>query len=87
MLIPDQVKRHPVEYLTLLLLLFISAFAFVFYSYNDHLQRRIVYISASGYFLWSLYHHHRRGDLAVSIIVEYLVFGLLGVILLTSTLL
>lgn len=87
MIIPNQIKKHPLEYSALLLILLLSSFAFVFFSYDDHLQRRVVYLTASSYFLWSLYHHYRRGDLAISIIVEYLVFALLGVLLLTTTLL
>lgn len=86
MLIPDQVKKHPFEYLALVLILLLSAFAYFAFTYDDHAQRRVVYFAAASYFLWSLYHHRRRGDLAPSIIIEYLVFALLGVLLLTGTL-
>ncbi len=81
-----EIKQKPFEYLILLFLLTISAFAFIYFSYDSFIQRRVIYFSAGTYFLWSLYHHYRRGDLQPSIVIEYLLIGILGIVLLSSTL-
>lgn len=86
MLLPPQVKQHPFEYLALFILLIVSAFVFLLAYPDSHLQRRVVYFASAAYFGWSLYHHHHRGDLQVSIIIEYLLFALLAILLLSSTL-
>lgn len=81
-----EIKQKPFEYLILLLLLLISALAFIYFSYDSFIQRRVIYISAAAYFMWSLYHHYRRGDLQPSIVIEYLLIGIFGIVLLSSTL-
>jgi hypothetical protein len=81
-----EVKRHPLEYLVLLLILLFSAIVFVFFSYDHYLQRRVVYMASTAYFTWSLYHHYRRGDLHTSIIIEYLLFILLAIVITGATL-
>jgi len=86
MKLPPQVRQHPFEYLSLLLVLLASALAFVSVYPNSYLQRRIIYFTCASYFTWSLYHHHRRGDLQASIILEYLLFALLAILLLSATL-
>lgn len=78
--------KNPLEYLALVLILAVGATSFLFFAHNPYLQRRMVYTTAAAYFAWSLYHHHRRGDLSLSIIVEYLVFALFAIILISSTL-
>ena len=86
MIIFNQLREKPVEFLSLFLILLLTAILFYVYSFDPHLQRRIIYIAAAAYFLWSLFHHYRRGDLHVSIIIEYLLFSLLAVLLISSTL-
>ena len=84
--IPSQVKKNPWQYLALVLILITGAVSFLFFAHNPSLQRRMVYTTAAAYFAWSLYHHHRRGDLSLSIIIEYLLFALFAIILISSTL-
>ncbi|MBU3935363.1 hypothetical protein KJ909_01690 [Patescibacteria group bacterium] len=81
-----QLQKHPFEYLTLFAILTAGLVFFFSFFAEPQLQRRVVYATAASYFLWSLYHHHRRGDLSPSIIAEYLLFALLGILLLTYTL-
>ena len=47
-------------------------------------QYRILVISGVtfSYFGWSLYHHQKRGDLHPSIVIEYLLFILIGLVFL-----
>lgn len=82
-----EIESKPFEYIFLAFSLSASAILFFFFSHNPHYQRNIVYGSAAIYLLWSILHHYRRGDLEVSIVVEYLILILFGVIVLTSTLL
>jgi len=85
-MLTKQIKQNPVEYLALLLILIAGVIAFIVFNYHPYQQRRVIYFTSSAYFAWSLYHHHRRGDLDVSIIIEYLLFALFAIILVSSTL-
>jgi len=85
-MLTKQIKQNPLEYLALLVILLAGVIAFVVFAYHPYWQRRIVYATSAAYFAWSLYHHHRRGDLEVSIIIEYLLFALFAIILVSSTL-
>lgn len=81
-----EIKKNPIEFLILFIVLILGSFLFLLFSYNDYLQRRIVYLAAAAYFLWSLIHHYRRGDLHLALVIEYLLMALLALLLLTSTL-
>lgn len=82
----NEIKKYPLSFIILFLGLAVSLFFFFLFSYNQHDQRRVIYIAGGFYFLWSLYHHYRKGDLQTSIIVEYLLIALFAVLLLTGTL-
>jgi hypothetical protein len=82
-----EIEQKPVEYLVLFFIFLAAAVIFTTFGSNHFLQRRIVYATSSAYFLWSLYHHYHRGDLNISIVIEYLVFILLAVVITASTLL
>ncbi|MFA6250332.1 MAG: hypothetical protein WC686_02370 [Candidatus Shapirobacteria bacterium] len=79
--------QKPFEYLSLLLILLIGAVLFVSFAFNPSSQRRVIYLTSAFYFFWSLYHHYRRGDLHLSIVVEYLVIIFFALVLLGSTIL
>jgi hypothetical protein len=82
MIIPKEVRQKPVEYIVLGIIFLFALFLF-FVLPEEHARRIIVYCTAGGYFLWSLIHHYFRGDLTLSIVVEYLVMALFGIVLLT----
>lgn len=82
----SQIKKHPLQFISLSLILCAGGISFIFYNYNSEIQRNIVYATGLGYFFWSIYHHYKRGDLHISIIIEYLVVILLALILITQTL-
>lgn len=82
MIIPKEVRQKPFEYLVLAIIFLVGIILYFVIS-ESHSRRIIVYLMAGGYFAWSLYHHHRRGDLSLPIIVEYLVMSLFGIALLT----
>lgn len=80
------VKKHPIQFIVLTLILLVGGAMFVYFNYNPELQRDVVYFTGGAYFIWSLYHHYKRGDLHVSLVLEYLVLILFASILLTKTL-
>lgn len=86
MIIPKEVKQKPLEYLSLALIFLVGLIIYFFADISSHTQRLVVYFMAACYFFWSIIHHYRRGDLSVSIVVEYLVMALLGIIFLTVSL-
>ena len=83
---PKEIKQKPYEYLTLALVFIIGLLIYFFADINSHTQRLVVYFLAASYFFWSIFHHYKRGDLSVSIVTEYLVMALLGIVLLTVSL-
>jgi len=82
-----EIEQKPFEYLVLLIIFITAIVAFLAFRYDHFLERRVVYATSGAYFLWSLYHHYRRGDLNLSIVIEYLVFILLAIVITASTLL
>lgn len=85
-MIHHEIKQKPIEYLVLVLIFLISLILFFIFRTNTDLKRWIVYIMTASYFFWSLYHHYKRGDLHLSIVVEYLVFALFAIVLISTTL-
>lgn len=85
-MLPTEIKKKPFEYLLLLFILFSGLVAFIFFSYNHQAQRLVIYLTGAAYMFWSLLHHYKRGDLVLSIVLEYLVVALFASVLITSTL-
>lgn len=80
-----EIEKKPLEYIALLAML-ITGFLSYFLIDNSHVRRWIVYGTGTLYFCWSLYHHYKRGDLHLSIIIEYLLIILIGIIFISGTL-
>jgi hypothetical protein len=80
-----EIHKKPLEYILLLSIFIVAAILFFIFSFDPHAQRRIIYGLAAAYFAWSMYHHYKRGDLQTSIILEYLLFALFAVILISTT--
>jgi hypothetical protein len=80
-----EIKQKPFEYIILLICLIVG---FIFYILigDNQARRWIVYSIGILYFVWSLYHHYQRGDLQLSIVVEYLLIILLGIVFISGTL-
>jgi len=88
MIIFQEIKKHPLNYL-ILTVIFVLASILLFYfrqNFDAHDQRRVVYVTAALYLAWSLFHHYRRGDLHLSIILEYILLALFAVIVAATTL-
>jgi len=85
MIFPKEVKQKPLEYLVLLLGLIFGFCLYIFID-NSQIRRWIIYSLGMIYFCWSLYHHYKRGDLQLSIVIEYLIIILLGIVFISGTL-
>jgi hypothetical protein len=81
-----EIKKHPLNYLILFLLFLFVGILLIVFRFDSHNQRRIVYLTAGLYLGWSLYHHYRRGDLSLSIFIEYLLLALFALIVVAATL-
>lgn len=88
MIILKEIKKHYKNYLILGLIFLIAAVLLFYFRsiFDAHQERRVVYVTAALYLAWSLYHHYKRGDLHLSIIVEYLLLALLAILVATTTL-
>lgn len=84
-LIPNQLKKHSLEYIALGIA-FLAAIVVFIFTVDPYIKRRIIYSLTCFYFLWSILHHHRRGDLHLSIVMEYLVMGLIAIVFTSFTL-
>ena len=85
MIIPKEIKQKPIEYLILLTGLIVGSFLYFFID-NSQARRWIIYGVGVVYFCWSLYHHYKRGDLQLSIVIEYLLIILIGIVFISGTL-
>ncbi|MFA5750240.1 MAG: hypothetical protein WC895_03400 [Candidatus Shapirobacteria bacterium] len=83
MIIPKEIKQKPLEYIFLGFIFLVGLILYFFAGFNSHNQRLIVYGLSASYFFWSLIHHYKRGDLHLSIVIEYLIIALFGIALLT----
>lgn len=81
----NEIKQKPLEYLFLLLSLIVGLSLYILI--GDHqVKRWLIYAVGIIYFCWSLYHHYKRGDLHLSIVIEYLLIILIGIIFISGTL-
>ena len=88
MIILQEIKKHTLNYLILGIIFTISIFLFFYFRlhFDTRDQRILVYSTAVLYFIWSIFHHYRRGDLQLSIILEYFLLCLFAVIVAMTTL-
>jgi len=81
-----EIKKHPKNFLILFLLFVGVSISLFVFRFSPHNQRRIVYLTAGLYLAWSLFHHYKRGDLSLSIFIEYLLLALLALLVVAATL-
>ena len=82
----QEIRQKPFEYLFLLSIFIFGLSGFVYFSHLPSIQRRVIYLTGASYLFWSLLHHYRRGDLVLSIVLEYLIVALFAFILISATL-
>ena len=82
-----RITRHLQHYLPLLGILVAGLVGIITFSYDTNFQMALLFATASGYVSWGIVHHYIHGDLHSSIIFEYIVIALLGVVIVSSILL
>ena len=85
MIIPKEIQEKPIEYIVLCLI-FIAGFFSYFFIDNSKIRFLIICIVALLYFAWSLFHHYKRKDLQISIVIEYILIILLGIVFISGIL-
>lgn len=74
--------RHLFHYIVLCTILSVIIFFLIFYNGNPVAQKYLIILAGSWYIFWGYIHHYKEKSLDLSIILEYLLFGLLGSLLL-----
>lgn len=71
-------EHHLTHYLTLILGLLATLFLFVYFKYNLTAQIIVSAVGCIYYALWGIVHHAIHNRLSAWVVVEYLLFGSLG---------
>lgn len=76
-------KHHAALHMAVLLLM-LGASAFVFYMVRPDrtLQMIVGILMAAGYVLWGIVHHVMEGDLHPRLVIEYVLVGVIALVLL-----
>jgi intracellular septation protein A len=79
-------SRHIQHYLPLLGIFTVGVLGFTIFSYDKIFQAALVLAVATAYVAWGIIHHHIHEDLHTSVVIEYLVIAVLGVVVVLSLL-
>jgi hypothetical protein len=79
-------KQHIFHFIVLMAILAGGLGAFFYVSPNSTLQLTIGIITSVAYVLWGFIHHAMQKDLHKKIVVEYILVGLIAIILLATIL-
>lgn len=75
-----RIGKHLGHYLPLLGVLIAGGWGFVFFSYDRMFQIVIAIAVAFAYVAWGIVHHYLHSDLYFSVILEYLLVAVLGIL-------
>lgn len=78
--------QHLPHYFSLFGLLAVSAFGFHLFEYDENFQLAIIISASISYVAWGVVHHKIHDDLKLSVVAEYAIFALLGIIIVASVL-
>lgn len=70
--------RKILDYIVLCFVLAILIFLLMFYNGSHLIQKTIVIIASAWYVLWGYYHHTKEKTADLSVVIEYLLYGVLG---------
>jgi hypothetical protein len=77
-----KIKRHLWYYITMTLMLVIFLTMASLLSYNSTLEVFVLFAAACFYALWGIIHQHIHHHLTTKIMLEYILMGSLGFVLL-----
>lgn len=75
------------HYLSLIAIFLAGFFAFVTFRFDRPFQLGVILATAIGYVVWGIIHHLIHKDLYLSVVIEYIVIALLGIVLVLSVIL
>ncbi|OGD83326.1 hypothetical protein A2572_04645 [Candidatus Collierbacteria bacterium RIFOXYD1_FULL_40_9] len=78
--------RKILEYIILCFVLAALLFLLLFYNGSKETQKIIIVIASAWYVLWGYYHHTKEKTVDLAIVIEYLLYGVLGGLLVVSLL-
>ena len=79
-----QLVEHMPHYLPLFGIFSFGLTAFSFFSYDRSFQAASAIAVAVAYVAWGVIHHYLHKDLHLSVVIEYLVVALLGLVIVFS---
>ncbi len=80
-------KEHLLHYLILFLILTLGLAGFVVFRFRPQAQLLIVGLTVTGYITWGLVHHYIEDRLRWDVVGEYVLVGVLVLVMLVLTLL
>ena len=82
-----RIAKDITHYFSLFGLLIIGTIGFIIFSYDQAFQLAIIIATTMAYVAWGIVHHWIHRDLYLSIIIEYVAVGMLGLIIVYSLIL
>ncbi len=82
-------KKHhslDISHLILYLVFTVVLISYLFFLRRPDIQKDLIFFTALFYFIWSLFYHFQKKDLSLPLLLEYLLFILLALVLVISTL-
>ena len=77
----EAVKKHLGYYVSLLIVLILATILILQFSFNKQLQMLTVVITTLLYIIFGIIHHKENHDLTAKIVIEYVLIGSLGMII------
>lgn len=75
-----KITGKAINIISLTLILSVSLFALVYFSYSQAAQVAVLVAVAAAYVTWGVIHHHIRRDLYFSVFLEYFTIAAFGVV-------
>lgn len=73
--------RHIFDYLVLCFIFSISLVLLIYFNGNPKYQMPVILVTSFFYILWGYLHHRKEGDFHPNIFLEYILYSLLGGVL------
>lgn len=80
-------KFHYLHFLVLLIILTLGIFTFFTAAGNRQLQLITGIVTSLAYIFWGIIHHALQKDLYMRVVIEYILMGAIGIVILATILL
>lgn len=79
--------KHLPHFVPLVIVFIVGILAFYFFSFDRYFQAVSAVALAASYSVWGILHHKSHNDLYFEVVLEYLLFSLLGLAVVLSLIL